>query len=63
VRRLDPGDRRSLLATLTEPGVQLAEAAVIAHTEASSGLADSLSASDQAKLTELLSRLLNYQEG
>ncbi|QUQ66629.1 MarR family regulatory protein [Kutzneria sp. CA-103260] len=61
-RRLDPDDRRSLLAALTEPGRALAGEAVVAHTRASAGLADSLPAADRARLTELLRSLLLHQE-
>lgn len=61
-RRLDPSDRRSLLAALTKQGREVAGEAVVAHARASAGLADSLAQGDRAQLAELLRNLLLYQE-
>lgn len=61
-RRLDPGDRRSLLAALTEQGRELAAEAAVAHTQASAGLTNPLSEAERTRLTALLRKLLLHQE-
>ncbi len=55
VRRVpDPGDRRSVLATLTEQGRRSYAAGARAQAEAEADLLASLSPPDQARLAELL---------
>lgn len=61
-RRLDPDDRRSLLAALTTRGRTLAGDAVVAHAAAGAELGDSLPAAERARLNNLLRRLLLTQE-
>jgi DNA-binding MarR family transcriptional regulator len=57
-RRLDPGDRRSLLVTLAEPGRELAETAVLAHAEATTELIERIPAAHREQLSGLLRALL-----
>ncbi|MFJ5532624.1 MarR family winged helix-turn-helix transcriptional regulator [Streptomyces sp. NPDC093261] len=61
-RRLDPGDRRSLLAALTDQGLAVTAKAVIVHAQAGTGLVDPLSEADRAQLVSLLRKLLLHQE-
>jgi DNA-binding MarR family transcriptional regulator len=57
-RRLDDGDRRSLLVTLTPSGQALAREAVVAHSRATSVLIDGLGGGKREELSRLLRRLL-----
>ena len=58
VRRVpDPGDRRSVLATITEEGRRSYEAGAHAQAEAEAGILAGLSPEDQDRLAELLDRL------
>ncbi|MBX6766698.1 MAG: MarR family transcriptional regulator [Actinomadura rubrobrunea] len=57
-RRLAPGDRRSLLVTLTDSGRRLAERAVAAHAEATAELIDTLPVEHREQLSALLRELL-----
>ncbi|MFI9648079.1 MarR family winged helix-turn-helix transcriptional regulator [Streptomyces sp. NPDC052040] len=61
-RRLDPDDRRSLLAALTGQGLAVAGKAVVVHAQAGAGLVDPLSDAEQAQLVLLLRKLLLHQE-
>lgn len=58
VRRVpDPGDRRSVLATITEEGRRSYEAGARAQAEAEAGILAGLSPEDQDRLAGLLDRL------
>lgn len=61
-RRLAPGDRRSLLVSLTEAGKALAEAAVTAHSTATAEVIDRIGPEARGQLSELLRMLLISQE-
>ena len=62
-RSPDPDDRRGVLITLTEEGLDLIEGAVGAHIEGEEGLLGSLSGEDRARLAALLRKLLLSMEG
>lgn len=58
VRRVpDPGDRRSVLARITEEGRRSYDAGARAQAEAEQGILGDFSAEEQALLNELLDRL------
>jgi DNA-binding MarR family transcriptional regulator len=57
-RRLDPGDRRSLLVALTEDGIGLGEAAARAHAAVIEELVDRLPPDRRDRLADLLHELL-----
>lgn len=61
-RRLDPGDRRSLLVALTATGVDLAERAALAHSAATAELVDRIGPDAREQLSSLLRELLLSQE-
>jgi len=56
-RRPDPSDRRSVQVTLTEQGLQLAQALQPVARRMEQGLKKRLSAADHARLIELLRKL------
>ncbi len=62
-RRLDPGDRRSLLVALTPAGVDLAERAVHAHSAATADVIDRVGPEAREQLSALLRDLLLTQDG
>ena len=62
-RSPDPADRRGVLITLTEEGLDLVEEAVGAHVEGEERLLGSLSGEDRARLADLLRELLFSMEG
>jgi len=62
-RSPDPGDRRGVLITLTEEGLDLIEEAVEAHVEGEEELLDSLGEDDREQLAALLRKLLVSMEG
>lgn len=57
-RRLDPGNRRSILVTLTDAGRERVDAAVTDHVATEEALLGALSAADRRRLDDLLRRLL-----
>jgi DNA-binding MarR family transcriptional regulator len=57
-RRLDPGNRRSMLVTLTGPGRAAVDALVTEHVANERGLLAALPAADLAQLDGLVRRLL-----
>ncbi|HEX2092374.1 MAG TPA: MarR family transcriptional regulator [Longimicrobiaceae bacterium] len=58
VRRVpDPGDRRSVLATITDAGRESFEVGARAQAEAEQAILGSLSAEEQEQLSALLDRL------
>ncbi|WP_395774710.1 MarR family winged helix-turn-helix transcriptional regulator [Agrobacterium pusense] len=59
VKRIhNPNDRRSVLISLTEPGLSIVEEAVGAHVENQHRLVASLSEEERATLNQLLKRFL-----
>jgi DNA-binding MarR family transcriptional regulator len=61
-RRLDPGDRRSLLVALTADGKDLAERAAMAHSAATAELIDRIGPDAREQLSSLLREMLLSQE-
>lgn len=61
-RVADPGDKRSMLVTLTDTGLEKIEQALLVHTHTQNSLLASLDASQQQQLKMLLSQLLVASE-
>jgi DNA-binding MarR family transcriptional regulator len=61
--RLDPGNRRSILVTLTDAGRERVDAAATGHVATEEALLAALSAADRRRLDDLLHRLLASLEG
>jgi DNA-binding MarR family transcriptional regulator len=62
-RRLDPGNRRSILVTLTDEGRARVDTAVADHVATEEELLAGLPAADRRALDDLLRRLLASLEG
>jgi DNA-binding MarR family transcriptional regulator len=61
-RRLDPGDRRSLLVSFTPAGKELAEQSVQVHAAAIAKAFDGMAAPNQERLNSLLRELMLTME-